>query len=175
MFWEALFLKRLAFAARFQVRPRIHAVDRTSQDTGTGGLAHPARPAEQECLGKMPVPDGVLERDGDGLLPHHGIECLRPVFSSRNDEIQAFCRSFRLGGSQAASCKTFHKFLSFSVLDIRKDASLPKMRRYEIRTTTSQFQAFGHGRLHPDLHSNPVFTNFARLGALRPNTLINKK
>ena len=76
-FLEAL--AGLAFPAGFESFGGLLAVDHLGQDPGAGGLAHSSRSTEEEGLSELFVPDGVLQRGGDGRLADHRIEGVRTV------------------------------------------------------------------------------------------------
>jgi len=78
---------RFAFIAGFEVLGEVGAVDRLGKDAGAGGFAYPSRTAKQESLRKLVVTDSVFKGIGNGLLPHHRVEGLWPVFASRYDKI----------------------------------------------------------------------------------------
>ena len=59
-------------------RGPLVAVQRLRQQAGHGGLATTARAGEQVGMGHATARDGIGERGGDVLLPHHLLEGLRP-------------------------------------------------------------------------------------------------
>ena len=63
-----------AGTARFEVGPRVRAVYGFGEDARGAGLAHPARAAEQVCMGQLPSLYGVLEGPGYVVLPDEGFE-----------------------------------------------------------------------------------------------------
>ena len=75
----------LALPARLHLRPRVGAVDHLGKDARRGGLAHPARAAEQIGVGQLPPPDGVGQRPGDGILADQALEGIRPVLPGRHN------------------------------------------------------------------------------------------
>jgi hypothetical protein len=63
------------------------AVDGFGQNPGAGGFAYAAGAAKQKGLGQVLRANGILQRGGDVLLPHHASERDWAVFTGRNDEI----------------------------------------------------------------------------------------
>src|SRR5690606_238924 len=79
---------RVARAARLGGRPGAAAalaVERLAQDARQGGLAHPARPAEQEGVVNAAGAERVSEGAGDVLLPGDLREGLRPVLAGEDE------------------------------------------------------------------------------------------
>jgi len=73
----------LALIASLSVGRGVLAIDGLGEDAGTGSLAHSARPAEEISMGQFPASDSILQRCGQGFLPHHGAKGHRTVFSGR--------------------------------------------------------------------------------------------
>ena len=75
------------------------AIEAFGEDAGDGGLAGAARAAEQVGVGNPLLLDGMGERLGDVLLPHHVLEALRAIFAS-NDLITHFDLRLRMHESR---------------------------------------------------------------------------
>ena len=69
----------LAVPARLHLRPRIGAVDHLREDPRRRRLSHPARPAEQVRVGKLPPLDRIGQRPRDRILADQRLEGVRPV------------------------------------------------------------------------------------------------
>ena len=78
-------LATLALVARLTLSRRVLAVDGLGEYARTGGLAHSARTAEQVSMRQLAALDGVLQRRGESLLPHHRVARARAVLARRND------------------------------------------------------------------------------------------
>ena len=74
---------RVADAAGFD-RRGLDAAEGLGKDARGGRFAGAARPDEQVGVGEAVLRDGVLERAGDVLLPHHVVKRLRTVLAREN-------------------------------------------------------------------------------------------
>ncbi len=79
------------------------AVEGPREDARHRGLAHAARAAEQVCVGGAAGRDGVLQRPGDGLLPHDLAEVARAV-APREHRVRLAGRGVRCGRRRGGGC-----------------------------------------------------------------------
>ena len=73
-----------------------YAVERTREQARGRGLAHAARPREDERLVDAAARDRVAQRLRDGLLPDHVAEALGAVLAREDDVLGHASRTSRL-------------------------------------------------------------------------------
>ena len=76
---------RFALVACLSIGFRRKAIDGFGKNTGTSGLAHTARTAEQVGMSQLAGGDSIFQGSGQGALSYHRIEGRGTVFTGRYD------------------------------------------------------------------------------------------
>ena len=80
-------LARFTLVTRLGIRLQVHAINCLGKNTGTRRFPDTTRSTEQIGLRQLFIEDRISQRGCDRVLPDHGIETCRSVFTRRNNII----------------------------------------------------------------------------------------